>query len=151
MSQRSETYGRYGEISRRAKFGQVRMLELAEQAGFSAKVIELETGIPASTIRSWKAGTSMSLDAFAALAAIKAFPDDLLSLPFEAAGKAICDDAPADSDIDDLAQAAVDLLARYVAARHPDSPGGIKIAHNEKDALRQSAKAIGLESGKVAA
>src|SRR3546814_1970738 len=51
-------------------------------------------------------------------------------------GKVIADAEPDETDLDDLARAAVDVLQKYVAARHPESPGGVRIVHSETDDIK---------------
>jgi len=153
MTRRNENSSRMCEISDRVIKQQIRMFDLAErQHGMTLKVLHLETDIPTGTLRGWIAGTSMMpLDGFIKLAGVKGFPNELLSLALDIAGKSIADAEPEETDIDDLARAAVEVLQRYVAARHPDSPGGIRIVHNEKDDITLSAARLRDRAGKVAA
>jgi len=84
---------------------QERMLRLAERDhDISAKVLALETGIPLSTVQSWRramAPAAMSLPDFVAVA--RFIPDDLLTLVFEAAGKHVgTSDSEGDGALDAL-------------------------------------------------
>ena len=151
MSNRSEKYGSHSEISQYAKTGAQKMLELAAKRRFTRKVLSIDTGIPATTLKYWEETGSVPLDGFVAIASVKGFPNELLSLPFEAASKAIADDEPEDHDVDDLARAAIEVLSKYVSARHPDSAGGIRIVHSEIPEIQQSARALKAAAKKVAA
>src|SRR3546814_4399671 len=68
----------------------------------------------------------------------RVIPNELLSLMLDVGGKVIADAEPDETDLDDLARAAVDVLQKYVAARHPESPGGVRIVHSETDDLQSS-------------
>src|SRR3546814_3623559 len=74
-------------------------------------------------------------------------PNELLSLMLDVGGKVIADAEPDETDLDDLARAAVDVLQKYVAARHPESPGGVRIVHSETDDIKMSARALGDRAG----
>src|SRR3546814_6111193 len=76
-------------------------------------------------------------------------PNELLRLMRDVGGKVIADAEPDETDLDDLARAAVDVLQKYVAARHPESPGGVRIVHSETDDIKMSARALGDRAGKV--
>ncbi len=139
------------EITQATDMAQMHMFDLAyRKHGFTRKIVHLETGLPLSTIKSYEEGTSMPIAAFNKIAGIKDFPNELLSLVLEPGGKTLCDAEADETDIDDLARAAVDILAKYVAARHPDSPGGIRIVHNEADDLRMAARGLNDRAEKVA-
>lgn len=140
------------EISQAVNMAQMHMFDLAyRRHGYSRKIIHLETDIPLSTIKSYEEGTTMPIDAVVKVAAIKGFPNELVSLLFMPADKMIGDSDPEETDIDDAALAAIDLLQRYVKARHADSPGGIRIVHNEVEEIRHSAAGFQDRTGKVAA
>lgn len=140
------------EISDAVRKAQVRMLDLAARKhGITLKVIELETGISDSTSSGWATGkTGMPLDALVALATIKGFPNELLTLPFDVARKAIGDSASDDADIDDLAVAAAELLVRFAKARHRDSSSGVIIDHTERPDITLAAEGLADRAGKVA-
>src|SRR3546814_14465134 len=78
-------------------------------------------------------------------------PNELRSLMLDVGGKVIADAEPDETDLEDLARAAVDVLQKYVAARHPESPGGVRIVHSETDDIKMSARALGDRAGKVTA
>lgn len=140
------------EMTQAVSMAQMHMFDLAyRKHGFSRKVLHLETGIPLTTIKSYEEGTAMPLTAFVRIAAVKGFPNELLSLVMDCGGKSVCDAEEEATDIDDMARAAVEVLARYVSARHPDSPGGIRIVHNEVEDLARAAHAVTDKAGKVAA
>lgn len=153
MATKREISSRSCEMSDTTKAAQKRMFDLAERrAGMTLKVLHLETDIPTGTLKGWIDGRHiMGLDGFVAISAIKGFPNELLSLPFDAASKSICDSEPEETDLDALAKAALDVLSKYVAARHPESPGGIRIVHSEEGDIRLSAAGYQDKSGKVAA
>lgn len=140
------------EITQAVDMAQMHMFDLAyRKHGFSRKVLHLETDIPLTTLKSYEEGTSMPVAALVKIAGVPGFPNELLSLVFEPAGKTLGDAEPDETDIDDLARAAVDVLQKYVAARHPDSPGGIRIVHNETADIKMSAAGLRDRAGKVAA
>lgn len=142
MPGRREIPQRDGDISEAVRSGQMAMFDLAARKhGLTLKRLHLETDIPEGTLRGWIAGTSMMpLDGLIKLARVPGFPNTLLSLPFEPAGKALCDAEQDEADLDDAALAAVALLNRYVAARHPASPSGIRIDHTERPDLKLAAR-----------
>jgi len=139
-------------ISDAVRSGQIAMFDLAARKhGFTIKRLSLETDIATGTLRGWIDGTSMMpLDGLVKIAAVKGFPNTLLSLPFEAAAKSVCDADQEESDIDDAALAAANLILRYVAARHPESPAGIAIGHGEKPDLKLAVANVADTSRKVA-
>src|SRR3546814_3254564 len=95
------------------------MVDLAKRKhGITRKVLNLETGISISTLRSYEEGTSMPVSALVKMARV--IPNVFLSLMLDVGGKVIADAEPDDTDLDDLARAAVDVLQKYVDARHPD-------------------------------
>jgi transcriptional regulator with XRE-family HTH domain len=147
MGGRREISSRDCEISATVE----RMLRLAAKRGFSLKVLALETGIPESTLGMYLKGTAMPLATFARIVAVKGFPNELASLPFDGASKALVDAEPDETDLDDAAVAAAKLVLRYVEARHKESPGGIRIVHSEEPDLRLHAACVVEKAGKVAA
>lgn len=151
MSQR-ENHRRTCEISQAVDSAQVHMFQIAyAKHGFSRKILSSYMDVSDSTIREWEKGTSMPFHAVVKLAMVPKFPNHLLSLMIEPAGKVIADANDAEADIDDLARAAVDMLQRYVAARHPDSPSGIAIDHTEKGDIREAARGLEAHARKVSA
>jgi hypothetical protein len=152
MSGRRENSSRNCEISSAVTKAQVRMFDLAERDhDLTLKVLHLETRIPLGTLRGWIAGTSMMpLDGFVKLAAIKGFPNELLSLPLDVAGKSVCDAEPEETDMDDAAISALEYALKWARARHPDSPSGIRIDHTERPDLTLAAGGLTDKAGKVA-
>lgn len=112
----------------------------ARDHGLTRKRLNLETGIPITTLKSWAEGTEMPLSAFVKLAAV--IPNGIMSLLIEPAGKAVSDAAHDDTDLDDLALQSIRLLTRYIEARHPNSAGGIRIVHSEIPDLERAAGAV---------
>jgi hypothetical protein len=152
MTSRNEIPSRTCEITQAVEMGQMLMFDMAyRKHGFSRKILHLETGIPLTTIKSYEEGTAMPVAAFTKIAAVRNFPNELLSLVLDPSGKTIADAEPEETDLDDTARAAVDFLARYVGARHPESPGNIRIVHNEIDDLKMSARGLRDRAGKAAA
>jgi hypothetical protein len=151
MAGRREISSRTCEISAAVTTGQVRMFDLAARKyGFTRKVLHLETGISEGTLRCWIAGTSMMpLDGFVKLAAINGFPNELLSLVLDPAGRAIVDADPDETDQDDAAIAALEYALRWARARHPDSPSGIKIDHTERPDIELAADGLVDKASKV--
>lgn len=140
------------EMSQAVEMAQMLMFDLAyRKHGFSRKILHLETGLPLTTIKSYEEGTSMPVAALVKIAAVRNFPNELLGLLFDPACKTITDADPEETDIDDLARAAVDVLQKYIAARHPESAGGIRIVHSERPDIEHSAKALKSAAKKVAA
>lgn len=138
------------DMSQAVTMAQMHMLDLADRKfGFTRKVLSLETGIPSTTLKSYEEGTAMPLTAFVRIAAVKGFPNELLALVLDLSGKAIADAEAEETDIDDAARAAVEFLARYVGARHPDSSSGIKIDHTEKPDLKLAAAGMSDRAMKV--
>lgn len=139
------------EIPDAVRREQVRMFDLANRKhGLTLKVLNIETGISTSTLSGWINGTSMMpLDGFVRIAAIKDFPNELLSLVFDAAGKSVADSDEGAADVDDAVIAALEMTLAYVKARHPDSPGSIRIVHSEEPEIRMMARRVADRVGKV--
>lgn len=141
------------DISDAVRREQVRMFDLANRKhGLSLKVLHAETGISTSTLSGWINGTSMMpLDGFVKIAAIKDFPNELLSLVLDVGGKSVCDAESEQGDVDDAVIAALELALTYAKARHPDSPGNIRIVHTEQPEIKMAARRVVDRCGKVAA
>lgn len=149
MTDRNDISARCCEITQAVEAGQLAMFRLAERDhGLSLKILALETGIPFGTLRSYAQGTTMPVPALVKLS--KVIPNELTSLMLDPGGKVLADAEPEETDIDDLARAAVDILQRYVTARHPESPGGIRIVHNEVADIKLAAAGLQDRAGKVA-
>lgn len=120
---------------------QERMLRLAERDyGLTLKVLELETGIPIVTLRTYKRGTMMPLSNFVALARV--IPDELTSLCFAGTGKVIATPEPGEGDLDELAEEAAEYVVEYTKARSPRSPGGAQVIPMERENLKDHSRRI---------
>lgn len=109
--------------------------------GLPVKVIAADSGIPESTLRTYADGSSaMSLHAFVKL--IGVLPDDLLSLLLPETRQLV--PVAKGSDHDALAANCLDYAARYAAARHPNSPGGVDIDLVEAADLDATATKLGV-------
>lgn len=149
MTERNNISSRTCEITQAVEAGQLAMFRLAERDhGLSLKILALESGIPHGTLRSYAQGTTMPVPALVKLS--KVIPNELTSLMLDPGGKAITDAETDETDIDDLARAAVDILQRYVSARHPEGPGGIRIVHSEVSDIKLAAAGLHDRAGKVA-
>ena len=150
MTTRNDITSRTCDISQAVEAGQLTMFRLAERDhGLSLKILALESGIPHGTLRSYAQGTAMPVSALVKLARV--IPNELTSLMLDPGGKVVADAEPEETDIDDLARAAVDILQKYVAARHPESAGGIRIVHSETDDIKLAASSLQDRAGKVVA
>src|SRR3546814_6075059 len=79
------------EITMAVEQAQIRMFDLAKRKhGITRKVLNLETGIAISTLRSYEEGTSMPVSALVKMARV--IPNELLSLMLDVGGKVIADD-----------------------------------------------------------
>lgn len=152
MAGAREISSRDCEIARAVTSAQAHMLDLASRKyGFTRKVLALETGISESTLKMYEQGTAMPLATFVRIIGVKDFPNELASLVLEPSAKVIEDASAEETDFDDMARAAINLLARYVDARHPSGPGGVRIVHSEEEGLRLAAAGLDDQAGKVAA
>lgn len=122
------------------------MLRLAERDfGMTAKRIAAETGIPLSTVQSWKralAPAQMALGDFVAVCRI--LPDHLTSLCLEPAGKQVIGDGDGDELLDALLVEAAGYTAEHVA-RAADG----KICHQDRAALGEKARVLASVATKV--
>ena len=81
-------------ISDRMKRHQVVMFRAAAKQGFSQKIIHFDTGLCLSVIDEYARGvTCMGGPSILALAGLKDFPSDLLSLLFDGTGRVVIDEA----------------------------------------------------------
>lgn len=123
------------------------MLRLAERDyGLTAKRLAAETGIPLSTVQSWKralAPAQMALGDFVAVCRV--IPDHLTSLCLEPAGKQIVDDGEGDGLFADLLREASGYTAEHIE-RLADGTH----CHQDKRALRERAQRMGNLAVKVA-
>ncbi len=149
MTERNNISSRTCEITQAVEAGQLAMFRLAERNhGLSLKILSLESGIPHGTLRSYAQGTAMPVSALVKLSGV--IPNELISFMLDPGGKVLADAEQDETDIDDLARAAVDILQRYVSARHPDGPGGIRIVHSEVSDIKMAAAGLQDRAGKVA-
>ena len=148
MTERNDISSRTCEIAQAVEAGQLAMFRLAERDhGLSLKILALDSGIPFGTLRSYSQGTAMPVSALVKLSRV--IPNELTSLMLDPGGKVLADAEPEETDIDDAAIAALDLLSRYVKARHPESPGGVRIVHSEVADIRLAASGLQDRAGKV--
>ncbi len=118
-----------GAIPRNVIAAQGRMFSLAEaRHGLTRKVLVLETGIPASTLKSWANDTAMPVYGLVLLS--KVIPDYLTSLLLEPGGKAVTTSQDDDGDLDALAIEASGYVCDYVAAKADG-----KVTHIERAKL----------------
>lgn len=112
---------------------QERMLRLAKRDfGITEKVIVAETGIPLTTVQSWKranAPVAMALADFVLVCRV--IPDSLTSLCLEPSAKHIGTNGDDEGDLDSVAEHAGEFAHEYQKARHPASPGGVDIVPTE--------------------
>src|SRR3546814_1922808 len=74
------------EITMAVEQAQIRMFDLAKRKhGITRKVLNLETGIAISTLRSYEEGTSMPVSALVKMARV--IPNELLSLMLDVGGR----------------------------------------------------------------
>lgn len=118
---------------------QERMLRLAERDfGITTKVIVAETGIPLSTVQSWRRSNlpvGMSLGDFVLVCRV--IPDSLTSLCLEPSAKHIGTNGDDEGDLDAVASHAGEFAHEYQKARHPASPGGVAIVLQEAAKLHE--------------
>src|SRR3546814_21139626 len=85
------------EITMAVEQAQIRMFDLAKRKhGITRKVLNLETGIAISTLRSYEEGTSMPVYALVKMARV--IPNALLSLLLDVGRKVIADAEPDPAD-----------------------------------------------------
>src|SRR3546814_2119539 len=85
------------EITMAVEQAPIRMFDLAKRKhGITRKVLNLETGIAISTLRSYEEGTSMPVSALVKMARV--IPNELLSLMLDVGGKVIADAEPDPAD-----------------------------------------------------
>lgn len=118
---------------------QERMLRLAERdLGLSSSVIAAETGIPLSTVQSWRRATAPSAMSLADFVLVcRVIPDHLTSLCLEPSAKHVGTSGPDEGDLDAVAVHAGDYAHEYQKARHPASPGGVHIVPQEAARLNE--------------
>jgi hypothetical protein len=120
---------------------QKRMFRLAARDyGLSRHILSLETGISASTLKSWANETIIPLTGLRKL--VRVIPDELTSLVFAETDKCISTTIEGDGDLDELAREANELVQEHIKARHPEGPGGVRIVPIEKEAIKERGRAV---------
>ena len=123
---------------------QSRFFRFAERDGYSIKCLSLDSGIPETTLRSYKgthgAQVRMSLEAVLKLKG--AVPDSLLSLLTEPVGLVVCE-RPDDWCPERHAAACNAYQRAFIEAKHPESENGSDIGPNERGELCRLAVANG--------
>lgn len=123
------------------------MLRIAERDhGITAKRLAAETGIPLSTVQSWKrdlAPAQMALGDFVAVCRV--IPDHLTSLCLEPAGKQVVSDGEGDGLLNELL-----VATSGYAADHIERMSDGAICHRDKAALAERARVISSLATKVA-
>lgn len=115
------------------------MLRLAKKHGVTAKMIAMDTGYSRTAVGEWERGeTCMSAPALLALAEMREFPSELLSLILEGTGRCIVD-GDDDNELDTLGEDADAVAAEVRRARHPASGGGPEITDIEEARIRRAA------------
>jgi hypothetical protein len=136
------------EIAQAVEAGQLAMFRLAERDhGLSLKIIQLDTGIPYGTLRSYVSGTAMPVSALLKLA--KVIPAHLINLMLDPGGKALTDAEPDEADLDDAVIAGLELAIKWAKARHPRSSSGIAIDHTERPDIERAVAAATAAVGRV--
>ncbi len=103
-----------------------------QRYGMTFKAISMDSAIGYDSLCDYAAGkTEMPLSALRRLCGV--IPNELLSLLLDG-GKSIVDQAEG-IDHADMASHAVDYLAEYSAARHPESECGVDLGPNETGRL----------------
>lgn len=126
-------------ITSRFLANQMTFFRLAARAGFSQKVIHLETGYSLSAIGQWARGESaMGGPAILALADVKDMPSDILSTILDGTNRHVVDGEDPEDAIDDLGDAADEVARKVRQARHPHSPGGTDIVPSEHEDIQRS-------------
>jgi hypothetical protein len=120
------------------------MLRLAERDyGLSIKRLAAETGIGATTLRTYKRDTMMPLGVFVKLCAV--IPDELTSLCLEVSGKHVGSNATSDEDLDALGREAAGFVAEKLEA---EADG--KVTPIERSKLKHRARRVVSQARKVA-
>jgi hypothetical protein len=128
------------EIAQAVEAGQMAMFRLAERDhGLRLKILELETGVPLGSLRSYATGTTMPVHVLLKLARV--IPAHLVNLVTEPGGKVL----------DDAVIAALEMALKWAKARHPKSPSGVAIDHTERPDIELAAAAVQIAASKAAA
>ena len=122
---------------------QERMLRLAERDyALTLKVLEVETGVPSVTLRTYKRDTMMPLATFVRLCRV--IPDELTSLIMDLADKAVCSPDSGDGDIDELAHETSALTFEILDAKRDG-----KIDHVERERIKDRARKVEAVSRRI--
>lgn len=116
------------------------MFSEARKNGWPPRLLAKKAKLPPTTVEGWANGTAMPTWAFSILC--RFLPDDVSSMMLEPSDKHITTVEPDEAAIDDLCAEASELTADYVRARHPASPGGVRIVHTEEAPLKQRARRV---------
>ena len=120
------------------------MFRLAERDHhITRKRLQLETGIPYNTLKSYATGTEMPMSAFVKLAAV--IPNELVSLLLEPAGKHLADDEADHGSLHELAREVGHFSAEYIDAVSDGS-----VTHIEKARLKDRARRLASAAGAIA-
>lgn len=122
---------------------QRRIFRLAERdQGLSLKAINLDSGIPYNTIRSYASGEAV-MPVPAMLKLVGVIPDELLSQLLDPVKRCLMPtDTGDDPDLDALGEDAAAVEAEVRRARKPDSPGGTNIVPIERSAIIGKARSF---------
>lgn len=127
----------------------------ARDHGLDRSAIHLETGIPKGTLKSWGCTTSDKV-LFAVIPLtglrqlVRVIPDELTSLLFSGTDKHVATDPGDEGDLDELAEAASELVGEHVRARSPSSPGGTNIVPIEREKIKEKGRAVCAKARAVA-
>src|SRR3546814_19062091 len=109
------------EITMAVEQAQIRMFDLAKRKhGITRKVLNLETGIAISTLRSYEKGTYMPVSALVKMARV--IPNELLNLMLDVVGKVIADAEP------DTADTSIHQMQTGVFYNTSDTPTGAHVS-----------------------
>jgi hypothetical protein len=129
---------------------QQKMFARAPKYGWPLSTIAKQSGFHPNTVSGWaNGGSSMDMWAFARLCLF--LPDELTSVMLEPAGKSVVSQDLEPMCLDELAATALEFVASHARARHPDSPGGIRIVHSEEADLREKAGKLRVVAGRAEA
>jgi hypothetical protein len=127
---------------------QCEMFAEAKRVGLPPRVLARKAVLPPTTVEGWANGTAMPAWAFSILT--RFLPDEISSMMMEHSDKVIVPAVPEDALIDDLVTEAAELGADYARARHPNSPGGIRIVHSEEPPIKRRARRVAALAAAVA-
>src|SRR3546814_8050447 len=120
------------EITMAVEQAPIRMFDLAKRKhGITRKVLNLETGIAISTLRSYEEGTSMPVSALVKMARV--IPNELLSLMLDVGGKVIADAEP------DPADTSIHQMQTGVFFNTSGTTSGADVSGNTFDYITQDA------------